>query len=66
MSNQLIIHFQIHYSENKTGSELCCNVFPTLLFDEIPKTNSPVALAFGELPNLFLSDQGVAAWAAGQ
>ena len=58
MSNQILIHFQTHYSENEAGSELCCNAVPALLFDEIKKANGPVALVFGELPNSFLSDRG--------
>ena len=66
MSNQLLIHFQTHYSENEAGNELCCNVVHALLFDEITKANGLVALVFQELPNSFLSDQRVAAGDPGQ
>ena len=62
MSNQLLIHFQTHYSKNEAKSEFCCNAFPALSFDEITEANSLVALIFGKLPNLSLSDQGAANW----
>ena len=47
MSNQLLIHFQTHYSENEAGSELCCNAVPALLFDEIKKANGVLSATEG-------------------
>lgn len=62
MSSQFLIHFQTRYSKNEAKGEFCCTVFPVLLFDEITKANSLVALVFRELPNTSLSDQGAANW----
>lgn len=60
MSNQLLIHSHTHYSGNEAESELCCNVFPALLYDEIIRANIRVAQVFRELPNPFLGAQRVA------
>lgn len=60
MSNQFLIHFQTHYSTNERKSEFCCCASRALLFDEITKANSLVALVFRGLPNPSLRDQKAA------